>query len=97
MLLAPDPIITDLKFALKLKKGYYANNNYTRTITWKHGLVLNRVIKYMTSKGLEHTTTYFVEENSPNLTKWLSARLRCKWLFVRVPLESVRLQRLCLS
>ena len=25
MLLAPDPIVIDLKFALKLKKGHYAN------------------------------------------------------------------------
>ena len=69
MLLAPDPIIIDLKFVLKLKKGYYVNNNYTRTITWKHGLMLNRIIKYMTSKGVKHTTTYYVEKNSPNLTK----------------------------
>ena len=47
--------------------------------------MLNRVIKYMTAKELEPTTTC-------SLTKWLSVRLRCTWLFVRVPLKSVSFQ-----
>ena len=47
----------------------------------------------MTATGLEPTTTYFVNKHStiwPNLVslaKWLSVRLRNKWLWVRVPLQ----------
>ena len=56
---------------------------------------LSRVIKYMTVKGFEPATTG--KERSPSLAKWLSVCLRCKWLFVLLPLKSIKLRILCLS
>ena len=54
--------------------------------------MLNREVKFMTAKGLETTTTEFVNENSVNLAKWLSVTLRSKWLFLQVLLKSVNLR-----
>ena len=80
----------------------------TRTITWKHVLMLNRVIKYTLREKCPNTGFFLVRiwthftrriwlrrDSNPqplSLTKWLSVRLRCNWLFVRVSLESVSLQ-----
>ena len=43
----------------------------------------------VTATGLERTTTYVVNEQ---LAKWLRVRLRSKWLWVRVPLQSLNIQ-----
>ena len=43
----------------------------------------------VTATGLERTITYVVNEQ---LAKWLRVRLRSKWLWVRVPLQSLNIQ-----
>ena len=45
-------------------------------------------ISVVAGTKFEPTTFYFVNKHSNRLAKWLSARLRTKWLWVRVQLES---------
>ena len=49
-------------------------------------------ISVVAGTKFEPTTFYFVNKHSNRLAKWLSARLRTKWLWVRVPLLSPKLQ-----
>ena len=46
----------------------------------------------LTATGLKPRTTYFLNEHSTSLAKWLSVRLRTKWFWVRVQLQSLHLQ-----
>ena len=46
----------------------------------------------MTARRFEPTTTYFKNEHPTSLAKWLSVRLRTKWLLVRILLLSLKLQ-----
>ena len=45
----------------------------------------------MTATGLKPTTTWFLNEHSTSLAKWLSVRLWTKWLWVRGQLQSLKL------
>ena len=46
----------------------------------------------MTATGFQPTTTYFVNEHKKlvSLAKWLSVRLQARWLWVRIPLQSLK-------
>ena len=48
-----------------------------------------RVIKYMTAKGLEPTTTQFVREYSPSQSKWLNVRLQCN---IKIKILTLKLE-----
>ena len=46
--------------------------------------------------NFDNATKENIKEFNLSLAKWLSVRLRTKWLWVRVQLQSVELQILCL-
>ena len=59
-------------------------------------LLLFEIILFVTTAELEPTTTKFVGEHSTSLAKQLIVHLRTKWLWVRVPLQSLKFQISCL-
>ena len=54
----------------------------------------NKTIQKMIN--FDNATKENIKEFNLSLAKWLSVRLRTKWLWVRVQLQSVELQILCL-
>ena len=56
---------------------------------WTYVKQSNKIYDFERTRTHKHLVC---KKNSPSLTKWLTVRLRCTWLFVRVPLKSVSLQ-----
>ena len=54
----------------------------------------NKTIQKMIN--FDNATKENIKEFNLSLAKWLSVRLRTKWLWVRVQLQSVELQISCL-
>ena len=89
-----------ISWALCTKNSLINHNRFSPSqLVFGQNTNIPNKIDYVTTTGDKPTTTYFVNEHSghvASLAKWLSFRLRTKWLWVWILLESPKLQILCL-